>query len=86
MGGSWGRLLIKYKLHCNIGAPEKASRCLIFKLLHLLLVDGVPVEQIGQIADFMYEWEGPVAERLGLTRAEVASIKERYPKDLNLQT
>ena len=83
-----GRLVVKYKLH-SIGAPEKVLICLIFsdlKLLHLLLVDGVPVEQIGQIADFMYEWEGSVAERLGLTRAEVASIKERYPKDLNLQT
>jgi hypothetical protein len=56
------------------------------KLLHLLFADGVPIEQIGQIADFMYEWEGPVAEQLGLSRAEVATIKKRYPEDLNLQT
>ena len=48
--------------------------------------DGVPVEQIGQIADFMYEWEGSVAEQLGLSRPEVAAIKKRYPEDLNLQT
>ena len=51
----------------------------------LLVADGVPIEQIGQIADSMYEWEGRVAERLGLTRAEVASIKKKYPEDLNLQ-
>ena len=48
--------------------------------------DGVPVEQIGQIANFMYEWEGSVAEQLGLSRPEVAAIKKRYPEDLNLQT
>ena len=56
------------------------------KLFHLLLSDGVPIEQIGQIADFMYEWEGSVAEQLGLTRPEVAAIKKKYPEDLNLQT
>ena len=50
------------------------------------LADGVPVEQIGQIADFMYEWEGSVAEQLGLSRPEVAAIKKRYSEDLNLQT
>ena len=30
---------------------------------------------LGQVADAMYEWEGPIAEQLELTRADVAAIK-----------
>ena len=58
------------------------------KLLHLFFffAGGFSIEQIGQIADFMYEWEGSVAEQLDLSRPEVAAIKKRYPEDLNLQT
>ena len=41
---------------------------------------------LGQIADTMYEWEGPIAEQLGLTRADVAAIKTRHPGELKLQT
>lgn len=41
---------------------------------------------LGQIADLMYEWEGSVAENLGLTTADVAGIKQEYPKKLKLQT
>ena len=40
---------------------------------------------LGQIADIMYEWEGPVAEYLGLTRADIAAIKMKYPVKLKLQ-
>ena len=43
-------------------------------------------KHLGQIADSMYEWEGPVAEQLGLTPAEIASIKLKYPSELGLQT
>ena len=43
-------------------------------------------KHLGQIADSMYEWEGPVAERLGLTRADIAAIKTKYPGELHLQT
>ena len=41
---------------------------------------------LGQIADAMYEWEGPIAEKLRLTRADVAAIKKRHPGELKLQT
>jgi hypothetical protein len=41
---------------------------------------------LGRIADTMYEWEGPVADELGLTRADVAAIKVKHPKELKLQT
>ena len=41
---------------------------------------------LGQIADSMHEWEGPITEQLGLTRADVAAIKEEYPGKLKLQT
>ena len=43
-------------------------------------------KHLGQIADSMYEWEGPIAEQLGLTRADVAVIKTKYPHELKLQT
>ena len=46
--------------------------------------DGVP-KHLGQIADSMYEWEGPVADELGLTRADVAEIKARQPHEIKLQ-
>ena len=43
-------------------------------------------KHLGQIADSMYEWEGPVAEQLGLTPAEIAAIKTEHPFKLGLQT
>ena len=43
-------------------------------------------KHLGQIADTMYEWEGPIAEQLELTRANVAAIKTKYPGELTLQT
>ena len=45
---------------------------------------GVPVH-LGQIADSMYEWEGPVADSLGLHQADVAEIKEAHSGKLKLQ-
>ena len=41
---------------------------------------------LGHIADSMSKWEGPIAEQLGLTPADVAAIKTKYPGELNLQT
>ena len=46
---------------------------------------GVP-KHLGQIADAMYEWEGPITEQLELTEADVAAIKTEHPKKLELQT
>ena len=43
-------------------------------------------KHLGQIADAMHEWEGPIAEELGLTRADIAAIKTKYPNELKLQT
>ena len=40
---------------------------------------------LGQIADSMYEWEGRLAEELGLTKADVAAIVKKHPTDLKLQ-
>ena len=45
---------------------------------------GVP-KHLGQIADAIYEWEGPVAMALGLTTANVAAIVKKYPNQLNMQ-
>lgn len=45
---------------------------------------GVP-KHLGQIADSIDEWEGAVAESLGLGLAVVAGIKEKHPGKLNLQ-
>ena len=41
--------------------------------------------ELGQIADYMYEWEGRIAEELELTVAEVAGVKTKHPKELKLQ-
>ena len=46
---------------------------------------GVP-KHLGKIADSMSEWEGSIAEQLGLTPAEVAAIKTKHPLELSLQT
>ena len=46
---------------------------------------GVP-RHLGQIADTMYEWEGPVSDSLGLHQADVAAIKKAHPGELQLQT
>jgi hypothetical protein len=40
---------------------------------------------LGQIADSMYEWEGPVADSLGLHQADVAEINKAHPGKLKLQ-
>ena len=42
-------------------------------------------KHLGQIADSMYEWEGAIADELGLTPADVAAIKTKYPTQLKLQ-
>ena len=47
--------------------------------------DGVS-KHLGQIADAMHEWEGPIAEQLGLTPVDVAAIKMKYRGELRLQT
>ena len=41
---------------------------------------------LGQIADAIYEWEGPIAEQLELTRVDIAAIKTEHPNKLRLQT
>ena len=43
-------------------------------------------KHLGQIADVMCEWEGPIAEQLELTRADIAAIKTEHPNKLKLQT
>ena len=41
---------------------------------------------LGKIADSIHEWEGVIAEALGLTQVIVAKIKVKHPNELNLQT
>ena len=43
-------------------------------------------KHLGQIAESLDEWEGSVAEQLGLTPADVAEIKTAHPFNLKLQT
>ena len=42
-------------------------------------------KHLGQIADDICEWEGPIAEQLELTIADVAAIKMEHPCKLRLQ-
>lgn len=46
--------------------------------------DGVP-KHLGKIADSMYEWQGRLADELGLMESDVETIKYKYPNQLNLQ-
>ena len=46
---------------------------------------GVP-KHLGRIADSMAEWQGPIADELGLTEADVASITTKHPSNLKLQS
>ena len=43
-------------------------------------------KHLGQIADHMSEWEGSIAEELGLEPAEIAAIKHEHRDKLPLQT
>ena len=45
---------------------------------------GVP-KHLGEIADQMSEWEGRIAECLGLNLPEIARVKAKYPEKLQLQ-
>ena len=42
-------------------------------------------KHLGQIAESMYEWEGLVADQLGLSLADVNEIKTQHPMKLKLQ-
>ena len=42
-------------------------------------------KDLGQIADSIHEWEGPVAEQLGLNLADISTIKTAHPTNFNLQ-
>ena len=43
-------------------------------------------KHLGQVADTMHEWEGSVAEQLGLTSVDIAEIKMKHPNKLRQQT
>ena len=45
---------------------------------------GVP-KHLGEIADSIAEWEGKIAEELGLTDADIANIKCQWPSDHRMQ-
>ena len=76
---------MKRLIHASI------SLVIIFSVEHIQRLDevldsghgGVPLH-LGQIADSMSEWEGSVADQLGLGSADVAAIKQENSK-LNLQ-
>ena len=46
----------------------------------------VQLEHLGEIADFMSEWEGRIAEKFKLSLSDIAGIKTQYPQILKLQT
>ena len=46
----------------------------------------VQQKHLGQIADCMAEWEGRIADELGLTFADIAAIKKKHPGELKLQS
>ena len=58
---------------------------IISKLDLVIDAENQSPKHLGQIANSMYEWEGVVADQLGLTPADVAAIKTQYPTQLKLQ-
>ena len=46
----------------------------------------VSYEHLGQIADSIVEWRGPIADQLKLGPSDVAEIEAKYPQRLNLQS
>ena len=45
----------------------------------------VQEKHLGEIADAMAEWEGPIADKLKLRATDVEEIKTKYPQKLKLQ-
>ena len=46
----------------------------------------VKYEHLGQIAESMVEWKGPIADQLKLVPSDVADIETKYPQRLKLQS
>ena len=46
----------------------------------------VSYEHLGQIADSIVEWRGPIADQLQLGPSDVAEIEAKYPQKLKLQS
>ena len=69
--------------------PQESTTSMLLptKLDQVLDFDNgdVPLH-LGKIADSMHEWEGPVAEQLGLTLVDIAAIRTKHPLDLRQQT
>ena len=47
--------------------------------------EGVP-KHLGQIAITVSQWEGRLADELGLTSSDVSAINLKQPRNLELQT
>ena len=66
--------------------------CFIHVLINMTSIADKRLDQVlsngdlGKIADSIYEWEGPIAEQLELSPADVAAIKMKHPGELKLQT
>ena len=45
----------------------------------------VQEKHIGEIADSMAEWEGPIADKLTLRASDVEEIKTKHQQKLKLQ-
>ena len=46
---------------------------------------GVP-KHLGQIAKSLCEWEGRIADELGLSTSDVNGVKHKFPLNLEMQT
>ena len=70
--------------------PESRSQTQTFSLpldrkIEIESVGPGILKHLGKIAETMYEWEGDVADELGLTQADVANIKRKHTFELKLQ-
>ena len=82
-------MLLELNIHNIISCKNNNIINNIYRELKDRVLDfghGGVSRHLGQIADTLFEWEGPIAEGLGLTPADVAAIKVKHPYQLHLQT
>ena len=61
--------------------------CILYVLgMKPLSTAEVQPRHLGRIAESMTKWEGQIADQLKLTEGDVAVIRTKYPRELNLQT
>ena len=63
----------------------KVDKDIDFENKQDIIQGGTVPLHIGRIAAQMINWEGTIGDNLGLTRVDIANVKEKYPQNPELQ-